>query len=70
MEFTKEELEDCLKELEISKLILADLFGVSYSAIYFWTKDPKKMKKSATYALRAWLTLKRNNLPWKPNMAA
>jgi|HubBroStandDraft_2_1064218.scaffolds.fasta_scaffold507415_2 hypothetical protein len=68
MEFTKQELKECLDELELSNLLAAHLLGVSFGSLYKWTKFPHKMNRTATRLLRAWLQLKRNNLPWKPDI--
>lgn len=56
-----------LRELQISTKEVAALLDVDFRTAKRWKERGVRIPSTAAIALRAWRSLKRRNLPWRPN---
>lgn len=56
-----------LDDLKVTKYELASLLKVTKRTVDRWILNPEEISGPARAVLKAWCTLKRHNLPWRPD---
>ncbi len=67
MSLSKQEFLNYFSQLQLSPVELARLLSVTPRTIHRWMEKPEEISGPAEQALHAWLTLKKYNLPWRPD---
>jgi len=67
MILSKQEFLDYLSQLQLSPVEAAQLLSVTPRTVHRWLENPHEISGSAAQALRAWISLKNYNLPWRPD---
>lgn len=64
----KQEFLNYLSQLQLSPTEAARLLSVTTRTVHRWLENPHEISGPAEQALRAWLSLKNYNLPWRPDL--
>jgi len=67
MTLSKQAFLDYLSQLQLSPVEAARLLSVTPRTVHRWLENPHEISGSAEQALRAWISLKNYNLPWRPD---
>ena len=65
--FSSSDLRECLTILRITTSELAELFSINERTVSRWINNEIAVPGPASCALKAWCTLERLGLPWRPD---